>query len=327
MSWLGSFGVAVLASLAGGGAALLVALGWSSWFRWSTFEGASGYAIVAWVLGGLLLGLVLGLVVSRLVDAGAAHAFARAVGIAVGILGVSAGALAAGGRVLADVPPEIDGEQLMLMVEVRWPATQRERPSRSDASALRLGAVGGGVERRSERGPLWTEDMRQIDGRWVATGAVALFTERRDRALSVALGDVPADTASHAFLVPLPRRPGRAELQWSPWLPRMREGATALPGGLTYRFRVQRRSEPVRTQRFGDFEVSTVASGFSEPDDGTGRPSATSTFVVRHRGRPLVVDGASPLADDAVRAVTVVAAPRPALRCSFGATTPGTARC
>ena len=73
-------------------------------------------------------------------------------------------------RVLADVPPEIDGETLLLLVELRSPAGDT-----TDLAALkgqpyvRMAATApfSTTERVHGEGPLWIEDLRREDGRWI----------------------------------------------------------------------------------------------------------------------------------------------------------------
>ena len=114
--------------------------------------------------------------------------------------------------------------------------------------------------RASETGPLWMQDARLVEGRWVVPGAVSVFTGRGKRALMVSTNE-DDPTANEGFLVPLPARPSARDLEWSEWLPRARPG-TAPINKLTYRFRVRRSSQPVRTEVIGDWEIGTAASSF-----------------------------------------------------------------
>ncbi len=57
----GFFG-AVAGAMLGGGAGLLGGLGWVELARTSSFEGYSGYVVVYWIVGGLLLGFLVGAV-------------------------------------------------------------------------------------------------------------------------------------------------------------------------------------------------------------------------------------------------------------------------
>ena len=109
-------------------------------------------------------------------------------------------------------------------------------------------------------------------------------------------------------------------------------GAAPLPNGFTYRYRVQPRSEPVRTETFGPFDVSTIASYFFDEQFGEGSRLATSAeFTLKHRGQPLTVNGqASDSSAGTIRfnradAVAAIGGTQPALLVHFvDPTSPGT---
>src|SRR5258705_7209306 len=107
MSWLASFLVALLSAAIGLVLAGFIAAGAVSWYRISSFEGASGYYVVAIALLGFVLGFVIGLVASRIVAASAHPRVWRAIGWApLPVLGVAA-IIAAIARFSADVPPKL----------------------------------------------------------------------------------------------------------------------------------------------------------------------------------------------------------------------------
>src|SRR5258705_4185514 len=133
-----------------------------------------------------------------------------------------------------------------------WPATAP--PLRR----LKLYASHNPVTRASRDGALWMEDAHELDGRWVVPGAVAVFTSRGDRVLMVE----PAPDGMSGFLVPLPAWPKKAQLEWSEWMPRARDGAPPLPDGFRMRFKVLPRSQPVRVQTFGPWEIASVIDDF-----------------------------------------------------------------
>lgn len=317
MSWPASLGVGLLTgitSLLLAGYVANLAVGWH---RVSSFEGASGYLVVGLALLGLIGGLIIGIVTSRIVAGGASPGFLKSLGlsqlIALGVIGIIGGTA----RLLADVPPRLSGEELLVAVEIRWPLGQ-PLPEESDTAGwrVRLGSSVSRTMRASVTGPLWREDARQEEGRWIVPGAVELFTGRGKRALDV----LPAEVIETGFLVPLPARPGAQFLEWSEWLPRARDGEAALPEGFRYRFRVVPTSQPIRTERVGPFEVLTIASGFGEARFGN-QPStwyASGDLVVRFRGEPLHFDERDEDADTAngveqVDVVAVLAGSQPAL--------------
>jgi hypothetical protein len=311
MSWPATFGVALLAGAVGMVTAGFIANQAVTWYRISSFEGYSGYFVVFMGLCGLVAGFVIGVVAARMVTGGFLAALAAALGIVLGI------ALLVGGpaRLFADVPPRIGGDTLLLALEYRWPAAQVAAPSAGEHEPhVRLGSVNGSIERKGAVGPLWLEDSRFEDGRWVSPAAVAVFTERGKRVVAF----IVDDSIIAGALVPLPRRPRRKHLEWSDWRP---AHSPDTPDGASYRFRVHRASESIRAESSGPFDIEMAADGFSLTQDpaGTRHIAASATFAIRHRGNPVIVEHPTgyestlPPEIDRARAVAVVAAPRPAL--------------
>jgi hypothetical protein len=302
MGWIASFGIALLTGLlamlgAGTVAAFIV-----EWYNVSSFEGGSAFLVVGLALVGLIAGFLIGLVVSRAEARQPRPRFAEALGISGGAVAVILLVIGAVSWMLADIPPRIDGEELFLLTELRWPASGGVAPDGlSGAPYVRLGATRGSVVRRLENGPLFMEDARREDGRWVVGGAAPIFTSRGGRFLQFSAGD----ESIAAFMAPVPRYPSKAQSEWSGWLPAARPGEPALPDQFSYRFRVIRRSEPLRTQHFGPFEIETVADYFYN-FEGSDRLAAQSTFRVKYHGQPL-----SALAT--AQSVAVVGGPKPAL--------------
>ena len=267
-------------------AAGVVAAACVDWYSVSSREGESGYFVIGIAFLGLVAGFVIGLVVARGVAAGTEPGFRKALGRS---LAVVAGLTVLGGgtaRLLADVPPEIDGEALMLSVEVRWPEDQVNPPHTGPGEgSLTLHSIPfySNTVRASDTGPLWTQDARKVDGRWIVAGAVSVFTSRGKRALMVSTND-DDPKANEGFLVPLPARPGKRYLEWSEWLPRTRPGVAPM-NRLTYRFRVRRISQPVRTEAIGDWEVGTAASSFYRQQvNGRTTTGGAATFTLQHAG-------------------------------------------
>lgn len=306
MSAFASLGVGILTALAGAVLAGLIANQAVGWYGITSFEGASGYFVVAMVLIGAVAGLVIGLVASR---AAGPAGFGRGLVTGLGCTLVLAGVIAGVARLMADVPPKLDGRSLLLSVEVAWPAgtSPLEQPDSSEW-LVRLSALRGRAARVSAEGPLWREEARLEEGRWVVPGAVGLFTSRGARMLSFE----PEHLVGEGFLVPLPGRPGRRDLQWSDWLPRSSAASAAATPGFRYRFRVVPEDEAIRTETAGPFEIQTLASGFTIRRSAAGAAewSAQARFRVRHGGR-VIRFGAS--ADTLADAVAVIAGPRPAL--------------
>ena len=136
--------------------------------------------------------------------------------------------------------------------------------------------------RKIENGALFVDDARLEDGRWIVPGAVPVFTSRGGRLLDIGTGG----HSMAGFLVPLPRYPWQAHRQWSAWLPSAAPGQPPLPDQFTYRFKVIRKSEPVRTETVGPFAVDTIVSYFYDVD-GARRPAASARFAVRYKGQAI----------------------------------------
>lgn len=302
MGWVASFAVAVLtAVLAMFGSGLVASLA-VDWYSISSFEGGSGYFVIGMSLLGLIGGFVIGLVAARVVAARPNPTFLKGLGAACGTVATILFLIGGGARLLAHVPPEIDGETLFLQVELRWPENGLPAPaSIPGAGYLRLGSSTGSVVGATEDGPLFVEDARQVDGRWIVPGAVWIFTSRGQRLLMTGIGE----TDLGGFVVPLPAHPGAAHQQWSDWLPHAAPGQPALPDQLTFRFRVARTSEALRTTRVGGFEIQTIVNSFSRSSDPDGF-NANSRFRVLHGGQPLA-------GGDEAGAVAVLGGPRPGL--------------
>ncbi len=277
------------------------------WYEVSSFEGESGYFIIALALLGLVGGFVIGVVVSRIVARRSKPGFLKALGLSLATSGsivVIAGTVA---RFQADIPPRLDGEKLLLAAEIRWPEG-KEPPAMESLNewSLRLGSSTNRTVRASVTGPLWRQDARLEDGRWVVPGAVEVFTSRGERILDV----LPDGTIDKGFIVPLPAYPRAEDREWSAWLPHARDGEPQLPDGVRYRFRVVPRSQPIRTETLGPFEVATIADGFRNTSSGatTATWAAQGSFQIRHRGQPVLVEGI-----ERVSAAAAVGGPVPAL--------------
>jgi hypothetical protein len=247
------------------------------WYDVNAFEGAPQFFIVILALAGALAGAVVGVVASLLVPTTAGANVSRALATSMSTVLVLVSVLTVTARVLAHIPPEIDGEQLFLLVELRASEGHASPAWMPGVGFLQLGATGLVAYQKQEGGPLFTDDARFEGGRWVVPGAVRIFTSRGGRRIDAGIG---AATLA-GFDVPLAARPGAEHRQWSEWLPR-----ESLPDQFSYRFKVVRRSEPLRVESLGRFEIETVVDSFYTAR-GSNRVSATSHFRVRHDGQPL----------------------------------------
>ena len=280
MTWLKTLSVAVLTALAGMLGAGLVANLAVAWYNISSFEGGAGFFVVGMALVGLIGGFAIGLV-SALVLAGRAQGpFGQALGASTGAVAVILVLVGGVSWMLADIPPLIDGEELYLLTEIRWPASGAAPPQQlPELPHLYLAAMSGDTIRTSQNGPVFVEDARQDDGRWIVPGALPIFTSRGRRLLGLTM----RDKSIAAFILPLPGQPGEEQRQWSVWLPRV---PSEQPDGFSYRYKVIKRSEPVRTEAIGSFEVDTIADYFHNVS-GTDRLAARGRFHIRYDGRPV----------------------------------------
>lgn len=238
MGWPASILVALLAGALGVFAAGLVMYACVGWYRISSFEGKSGYAIVAAAFLGGVAALILGLVTARMMPPGGMAGFLRGLGVSWAIV-VSVALLSAGiARALADIPPTIDGCELMLEVEIRLPVGADAVPVGDErASYFHLHSVVRGVARKSLLGRLRPADARLVDGRRVVPGSVHVFTERGLRSVGIVIAGGPP----FGFIVPLPARPKRAHEAWSEWGPRPPPPKPPWPDTRpSFRFRVQK---------------------------------------------------------------------------------------
>lgn len=301
MSWFASIIIGFLAAVTGFLVTALVASLAVDWYRISSFEGGAGYFVLFTSILGGAAGGVIGMVAARVVASGPAPSFLKALGAALAVIVVVAGVVAAGARLLADISPEIDGERLWVEAEFRSPAADSGPPRGAGRSFTRLGTLAGGRLRDSEDGPLFDEAIRREDGRWIVRGLAPIFTERGRRVVEFGFGD----TTLAGFVIPMPRRPGARQLAWSEWIPRARPGGPPLPDQFSVRWRVLKRSEIIRTDSVGPFDIG-MASTYFYRAQGTEGFASRSAFTIRHRGQPIAGLGE-------VTAVSVVAGPEAAL--------------
>jgi hypothetical protein len=295
MSWIATIGVALVGALTGAAASFVLAL----YGRW--LHDKDGSALFFLPLLGLVGGAVIGALVARHAADALHHSFPRTLAAAAVAVLAAVAAEGVATRALADVPPTRDGGWLRLAVEVRWPAAQRERPPAPlGHPGLRFGrAVRGGLAAPAD-GALWTgAPRRDVSGRWVAPGAVAISTERGPRALDVVLDGAREGETTHRFVLPLPRRPGAADAAWSAWIAAAASPAGA--GAVQVRYRVEPLGELAHTEHVGAFAVDVLT-----------RPHAAVRHVL-HWTERRVRHPALAGAWSAVHLVALVPSARPAL--------------
>lgn len=219
-----------------------------SWHRVSAREGAHGYAIIFGSIAGLVIAFILGVILALIFGGDTLALWGKGLGIAMGttlalglaILGVS--------YATSDHPPKIDGRELELELEVRTAPGVVVKPGEDDD---KFGAFLYAI-RRKMLSPPWRRQLssRRMEWRLLKAGpdqaeaGCVLACEMpigstTRRMLILRLGELP----EQIFPMPLPKRPGNADLQWSSWKEAQSGQAAALPAeqrvAVRYRVRAQ----------------------------------------------------------------------------------------
>lgn len=240
---------AILGMFCAGGIAMLCV----EWYRITSFEGASGYFVVMTALLGLVAGFFIGLI-------GALFLFAKrmtppwaALGYVTGGTVLLAGMITAGAYLRADLPPKIDGRELMLEFEVRFPENFTP-PTQEERAYVVVTRDHGN---RSQRlGDLRFSDARREDGALIVPASVYLHTSDRGKALGVVVGD----RTPQYHNLPVPAKPTRADMEWSAWLPGPSFGdLEKIPASerLPVRYRVQFYTPPIAEPETTPEEAAT----------------------------------------------------------------------
>lgn len=239
MSWLISSIVALLTGLVGLFLSGVIGNACAQWYHVSSREGQSGFYVIFIALAGGVVSTLLGLLTARLIVAKFGSSFIRELGVALLVVLLLAGVWALLARLLADVPPEIDGRDLVLEVEFRFPAGEGDAPPTAAGEwEGTLTSISGGAYRNREYGEVLGEQARLEGGRWIVPVRFPLFTERGGRAVAFGPKGAPE---TMGFLLPIPARPGSELLEWSVWLPRQQPNGEPWPESKpSCRFRLQK---------------------------------------------------------------------------------------
>lgn len=244
MTWLTSIIAALLSGIAGLFLAGFIANACTSWYHISSREGQSGYYVIFMALAGGIGAFILSLITARIVAAKFGSGFGKELGAALAVILIVAVLWALLARTFADVPPEIDGRDLVLEVEFRFPNTfQGKQPPTAEGEwEFLLNSLSGQTRRTYQHGTVLSEAARTEGSQWIVPATVSLFTERGRRSVSL----MPKDAKeSFGFLLPIPRRPGKELLEWSAWLPRQQVDGKPWPADkMSCRFRLQKTVPP-----------------------------------------------------------------------------------
>lgn len=240
MGWLLSLSSAVIAAIAGCLLAFYIGEKCVTWYRISSFEGGSGYAVIFMSLGGLIAGFLLGFTVAKSFGTG----FLHGTGLALAAVAAVSGVVYLLARLGGDVPPELNGDTLHLQVEMRMaPGWQPSNLARAGQNYCLLTSLGGGNQRRRPRyGTLDFKNATEQDGRWIVPCQVDIHSNRSPLLVGLQLGK----KTDLEFVSPLPSQPTAANEQWTAWS--ATGFAQTQAPGYEYRVRVQR-DDVVRAER------------------------------------------------------------------------------
>ncbi|MBL9190208.1 MAG: hypothetical protein JNK23_22190 [Opitutaceae bacterium] len=211
MTWTSSLFISFLCGalgLVGGGFIMNLCV---DWYRVSSFEGKSGFAVVGVALVGGIAGALIGLGAARWVAAGTDPGFLKGLGYGSGaVLTVAAVALGLC-RLGADLPHEMDGRPLELAIEVRCPRGFSIPPADDYGTHAAVYLPGGS---RQPAETLRATEARREDGHLIVPATVPLTTSAARKFLQVRFN------AEHDLLFHLPLRskPQTADLEWSKWI-------------------------------------------------------------------------------------------------------------
>jgi hypothetical protein len=154
----------------------------------------------------------------------------------------------AGYIAISCIPPTMDGQELNLEVEFRFPDTiSSEKPPTVDGDwQFTFESLSGQTRRKYCEGTIQTDIARYENGQWIVPTQVELFTERGRRSVTLSQRDA---TEVMGFMLPLPARPGAEFEHWSDWLPRQQANGQPWPSDkMSCRFRVQKVPDPIASK-------------------------------------------------------------------------------
>lgn len=201
----------------------------------SNMEGGRAMLVMfAIAPAGALLGAMLGLVVALREKGTGAWAFAKALGTASGLVTFVAILVFGYAISRAPTPPQLDGHELNLEIEVRLPAGH-PAPADPERFTVLFTSRGYGDDRHNAQ--LKFDQASQSDARIVIPGSAFIATSTSERFLVVNDGE-----AFYWFDLPLRAKPRAADTAWTEWWPKPGESATSDihgNGGFQIRYRVQ----------------------------------------------------------------------------------------
>lgn len=259
MNWGTTIGVALLTGLTGAFSAGYITYLCIEWYRLRSHEGADlGYFIIFVPLG-LLSAFAIAIVIAR-----KSAGFWPALGMSLGVVIAMSVVIGLVARMYGEVAPELDGDKLVLQVELRYPrgwqpdAETGGETRRPESRSCQLQPIGPGFRSGpSIGGNVDWKRAEQVDGQWVVPCEVALFSSRENRMVAMSLGKTWVE-----FNLRLPANPRAENQKWGPWISEGFSHETGKPPvtDYAYRCRVKRVSE-IRD------EASAAVNAFWEERD------------------------------------------------------------
>ena len=212
MNWLAALGVglssAPLTGVICGTAAVLCA----DWMRVPQREGAAGFFAFGMALVGAFLGFVLGIGFARGWFV-ASPGFFKAFGLTLATC--TAGSAVISGLVwlTADLKPKIDGRELDLAFELRYPAGSAPDAAETLAqSRVTFVRLSDGESRGN--GQLSSDTAREEGGRHIVPGTLAIDTSAARKLLNIRLDD----RRNLLFALHFGSKPKPKDFAWSDWI-------------------------------------------------------------------------------------------------------------
>jgi len=230
--------IALLTAIAGAVLSIAASLYLTELYHVSDFEGGRGMLIFfALAPLGFIVGLVIGLIVALLSRGTGFSGFAKAQGIAFGII-ISLSAIVSGILYLAaDHPPTLDGKSLVLEFELKIPPTLN-LPAKPSVQTLHASLYAN--DRDNRYALLDYDKIATRDGFVFVFGKASLLSQTFNRDLLVS---IESEAASQFIKLKLRAKPTKEDEAWSDWMTAT-ERADLSPVPETDRIAVHYRVQP-----------------------------------------------------------------------------------
>ncbi len=210
MTWLLSLVHAALGAAAGFFGMAGIASLWVRWFRVSTGQSNAGYYVFFLAIAGGMVGAIAGLVASRFAVEGSNSNFVRGLGYVAATAAVALSITLAVSWLLADLPPTIDGRQLLIEVEIRTPPVT----PLVEKAGFEPGVSLFNDKRKTYGFNTGLGSSVRVEGdRRVVTTRVELGSSAATRWLYVAW----SEGCQFDVKLQLPGKPTKAQFEWGEW--------------------------------------------------------------------------------------------------------------